>query len=161
MGVVGWNCAGKTAIVQRINGRSSEPLPTTGVLRDVCTLRVGPQIQEQVECEVELIDVGTRADIEMKKAAYASWLVLADAVIIVIDATSTCVRFRAEEVARAKQLMEHFANESVMRKKPFLVLANKCDRADALSVPEIMETFQLKKSSRAAFGNYSGPVPSM
>eukprot|EP00747_Dinoflagellata_sp_TGD_P164202 gnl/TRDRNA2_/TRDRNA2_183795_c0_seq1.p1 gnl/TRDRNA2_/TRDRNA2_183795_c0~~gnl/TRDRNA2_/TRDRNA2_183795_c0_seq1.p1 ORF type:complete len:227 (+),score=49.96 gnl/TRDRNA2_/TRDRNA2_183795_c0_seq1:47-682(+) len=142
--VVGWNGAGKTAIVQRIQGRSSEPLPTTGVLRESCSLKLGPEGSTQMECQLELVDVGSMPKVEAKKAAYGPFLAQADGVIIVIDATKTCLRFRADEVTKTKEFIAHISREPEVRDKPFLVLANKCDREDALSTQEILETFDLE-----------------
>mmetsp|Transcript_4761 Transcript_4761/g.14932 ORF Transcript_4761/g.14932 Transcript_4761/m.14932 type:complete len:206 (+) Transcript_4761:90-707(+) len=141
--VVGWNGAGKTAVVQRLRGHSSEPPPTTGVLREVATLRCGPEGGE-MECLLELVDVGSVPKLEAKTASYQPWLAMADAVIVVLDATRTCLRFRPEEVQRAKVLMETIAQEPEVRDKPFLVLANKCDREDAIPVSEMLDTFRLE-----------------
>lgn len=144
--VVGWNGAGKTAVVQRIRGRSSEPVPTVGVLRETALLRVGPEGREQMECELELVDVGSMPKLQAKTAAYQSYLSVADAVVVVIDATKTCLRFREDEVKQAKALIQSIAREPEVRDKPFLVLANKCDREDALPIPEVMEVFDLEST---------------
>jgi len=142
--VVGWNSAGKTAVIQRIKGRSSEPMPTTGVLREVCKLKIGPETGTQIECELELIDVGTVPKIEAKTAGYTPYLAMADCVIVVVDATRTWMKFRPEDVDKAKNLIKTVVNEPEVRDKPFLFLANKCDREDALPVPEVMEVFGLE-----------------
>lgn len=142
--VVGWNGAGKTAVVQRLRGHSSEPLPTTGVLREVATLVCGPEGSDQLECALELIDVGSMPKLEAKSASYQPFLAQADAIIVVLDATRTCVRFRPDEIKWAKVLLQIITKEPEVRDKPFLVLANKCDREDVLPVAEVLELFDLE-----------------
>jgi len=141
--VIGWNGTGKTAVCQRVRGQSSEPLPTTGVLREVAILRCGPE-GEELDCALELIDVGSMPKLEAKTASYQPWLSSADAVIVVLDATKTCLRFRPDEVEKTKKMIQSIVTEPEVHDKPFLVLANKCDREDALPVPEILEKFDLE-----------------
>merc|ERR1711933_410893 len=98
----------------------------------------------ELECALELIDVGSVPKLEAKSASYQPLLSSADAVIVVLDATRTCLRFRPDEVQRTKTLVESIVREPEVHDKPFLVLANKCDREDALPVAEVVETFDLE-----------------
>mmetsp|Transcript_59299 Transcript_59299/g.94134 ORF Transcript_59299/g.94134 Transcript_59299/m.94134 type:complete len:210 (+) Transcript_59299:127-756(+) len=140
---IGWNSAGKTAVVQRIKGRSSEPMPTTGVLTEKCTLKIGPESAQQ-ECDLELIDVGTAPVIAAKMAGYNQYLNTVDSVIFVLEVTRTQEKFKPEELQRQKELVKKIADEPEVRDKPFLVLANKCDREDAIPIPEVVEMFGLE-----------------
>ncbi|CAE8677972.1 unnamed protein product [Polarella glacialis] len=143
--VVGWNGAGKTACIQRIRGQSSEPLPTTGVIRGSALLKVEPPGGEEIECELDFIDVGSQPKLEAKSASYQPWLDSADCVIFVLDATRTMQRFRPEEVKQAKALIEVISREPEVRDKPFLVLINKSDREDSIPIQEAMELFELER----------------
>ncbi|CAK0836686.1 unnamed protein product, partial [Prorocentrum cordatum] len=131
-----------------LRGHSSEPPPTTGVLREVASLRCGPREGQGWAVELELVDVGSVPKLDAKSASYQPYLETIDAVVVVLDATKTAVRFRQDEVEKTKRLLHTMAREPELRGKPFLVLANKCDRQDALTVEEVVDSFGLGDAMR-------------
>eukprot|EP00928_Gymnodinium_smaydae_P022362 TRINITY_DN18815_c1_g1_i1.p2 TRINITY_DN18815_c1_g1~~TRINITY_DN18815_c1_g1_i1.p2 ORF type:complete len:206 (-),score=46.09 TRINITY_DN18815_c1_g1_i1:111-728(-) len=144
--VLGWNGVGKTAVVHRICGRSSEPWPTTGVIRESCTLSFGPDGATPTECALEIVDVGSAPKMEAKTVSYVPHLADADGLVVVLDATRTVLRFRPDDVARSKELLRQIlaAQSPAALERPVLVLANKCDREDAIPISEVMEIFELE-----------------
>mmetsp|Transcript_75289 Transcript_75289/g.156849 ORF Transcript_75289/g.156849 Transcript_75289/m.156849 type:complete len:194 (-) Transcript_75289:183-764(-) len=142
--VVGWNGVGKTAVVQCLRGASSEPLPTRGVHRDIARLKCGPPGDER-ECDLELIDLGIEPKLESKTSQYEQFLDT-DAIIFVLEANKTLERFRPDEMEKSKELMKRICAEPEVSGKVFLVLANKCEREDALSIKEITEYFDLENT---------------
>lgn len=52
--VIGWNGVGKSAVIQNLCGRPSQPLPTLGVVCDTATLTIQ---KEQLECALGMIDM--------------------------------------------------------------------------------------------------------
>lgn len=130
---LGWNGVGKTAIQQRIAGGSSEPNPTLGIHKTTCTFECGPQ-HDPIKATLELVDVGSTPKIEKKISMYTQIFSNCDAVIVVLEATQTLVRFKPDDVTQTKALLKQAAQAYELRTCPWLVFVNKCDREDAIGV---------------------------
>merc|ERR1719401_3121684 len=82
--------------------------------------------------------------LETKTAMYEPHLSQADGIIVVLDVTRSGMRYRKEDVDQSKALLKNVAREPEVRDKPFLVLANKCDREDAVAVDDVRSMFDLE-----------------
>eukprot|EP00397_Hematodinium_sp_SG-2012_P047969 GEMP01054766.1.p1 GENE.GEMP01054766.1~~GEMP01054766.1.p1 ORF type:complete len:216 (+),score=42.80 GEMP01054766.1:136-783(+) len=142
--VVGWNGSGKTAIIQRLSGASSHPMPTHGVVTTHVTVEYTIS-QKALQIPISLIDVGSSPKLEVKLEAYQHQFHRADAVIFVIESTKTMTRFTPEVYENTRVLFERCAKQEHLQHVPWLILANKSDREDSCSLDDVVETYHLRE----------------
>ncbi|KAM9261079.1 ADP-ribosylation factor-like protein 13B [Cariama cristata] len=126
--MVGLENAGKTSIVQGIQGESPEDvIPTVGFSK----------LDFQQGCsEVTIFDLGGGKQI---RGIWGSYYADAHGVIFVVDSSDVA---RMEETKRA---LADVLSSPKISGKPVLVLANKQDREGALPEADLIETLDLEK----------------
>lgn len=110
--------------------------------------------EEQVDCAVDVADINVEPNLKARTASYQPSFSIADTGHHCHDRGYGDVAV-PDEIRLTKELVRRVVVESEMQSKPFLLLCNKCDSEDALSITEVCQIVRKLASSMAALGTCS------